>query len=389
MKKLSLILIRLILLSPYFSNAQTQFLQICTYGEDNKGAEICTKLQLKSFKSSIEAQNAVDRILEPTGLKSNFVLVPCDGINNCAALVYVGLRYIIYDNAFMEKVADIANTDWTNLGILAHEIGHHLLGHTLMKTNNSDTRRDELEADEWSGFALNKIGATLEQAQAAINSLWHPACDEEINYDHPCKQKRLDSIKKGWEKAKGQKSNTNINNSIYATDPAGKTYKTVNIGSQVWMAENLAYKTSSGCWAPKNDESNVTIFGYLYNWETAQNICPIGWHLPSDAEWTILLNFLGGEEFAASKLKESGTAHWQNNNFGSNTTGFTALPAGLFDNNITQSHTMGRFAYWWTSTENKNNKSGYFCISIDDIIGHPGLGSASKDLGLSIRCIKD
>ncbi|OQY03821.1 MAG: hypothetical protein B6I20_04280 [Bacteroidetes bacterium 4572_117] len=73
----------------------------------------------------------------------------------------------------------------------------------------------------------------------------------------------------------------------------GKQYKTVEIGNQVWMAENLAYKASSGCWAYDNDQSNVTKYGYLYNWQTAKTVCPTGWHLPTKSEFETLLNNYG------------------------------------------------------------------------------------------------
>jgi len=81
-------------------------------------------------------------------------------------------------------------------------------------------------------------------------------------------------------------------------------YKWVRIGDQVWMAENLAYKPSSGnYWAYNNDQNNIAIYGYLYDWKTACNVCPSGWHLPSDAEWTKLRDYLGGYETAGGKLK--------------------------------------------------------------------------------------
>jgi uncharacterized protein (TIGR02145 family) len=110
----------------------------------------------------------------------------------------------------------------------------------------------------------------------------------------------------------------------------GKKYKTVKIGTQTWMAENLAYKADSGCRAFDNKDSIAAIYGYLYNWETAQKVCPKGWHLPSDAEWTILVDYLGGWEVAGGKMKEAGTAHWKRpNKKAKNSSGFTALPAGF------------------------------------------------------------
>jgi len=133
-----------------------------------------------------------------------------------------------------------------------------------------------------------------------------------------------------------------------------KTYKTVKIGTQIWMAENIAYKAIAGCWAYDNDQENVPTYGYLYNWESVNQVCPNGWHLPSDAEWNQLTTYLGGEDVAKAKLKETGTAHWSNTNNGNrdanNESGFNALPGG-------SRTTLGAFigiggnGYWWSSTK--------------------------------------
>jgi uncharacterized protein (TIGR02145 family) len=114
----------------------------------------------------------------------------------------------------------------------------------------------------------------------------------------------------------------------YFTDSRdGQKYKIAKIGIQIWMAENLQYKMPSGCWAYENNEENAKKYGYLYNWETAKNACPKGWHLPSDEEWTALVNYLGGENSAGAKMKA--TSDWKMPNTGAtNESGFTALPAG-------------------------------------------------------------
>ncbi len=171
------------------------------YGDKNHSAEVCLQMQkdLKSFTTNQEATQAINKILKPLGLKPNFIAVPCSNIDNCAAITWSdGLRYIVYDRAFMKSISTSANTNWTNLSIFAHEIGHHLNGHTLHNTNLSDSRAEELEADEFSGFILAKLGATLYQAQAAMKTLQHPNCIEEIHSSHPCLEKRLTAIAKGW-----------------------------------------------------------------------------------------------------------------------------------------------------------------------------------------------
>lgn len=172
------------------------------------------------------------------------------------------------------------------------------------------------------------------------------------------------------------------------TDPRdGKTYKTVKLGKQTWMAENLAYKASSGYWDDDNDQSYVKTFGYLYNWNTAMKVCPSGWHLPTDDEWTTLTNYLGGEYRAGGKLKETGTSHWLRPNTGAtNITGFTALPggegdvSGLILNNGSQ-------GYWWSSTMNFNNTAWIRTM----IFTASSLARAHSYIyiGCSVRCLKN
>ena len=156
------------------------------------------------------------------------------------------------------------------------------------------------------------------------------------------------------------------------TDPRdGNVYKTVTIGNQVWMAENLKYlpwvaepgqssSTSSyyyvygytGTSVPAaKATSNYSTYGVLYNWNAACTSCPWGWHLPSDAEWTHLTDYLGGQSVAGGKLKETGTSHWNSPNIGAtNETGFTALPGG-FRNYYGDFNYIGDYGYWWSATE--------------------------------------
>jgi uncharacterized protein (TIGR02145 family) len=118
----------------------------------------------------------------------------------------------------------------------------------------------------------------------------------------------------------------------------GQVYKWVKIGNQVWMAENLNYETPNSWWYD-NNSANGDIYGRLYTWAAAMNgesssnsvpsgvqgVCPDGWHLPSDAEWTVLTDYLGGESVAGGKMKEAGTVHWNSPNTGAtNSSGFTA-----------------------------------------------------------------
>lgn len=180
-----------------------------------------------------------------------------------------------------------------------------------------------------------------------------------------------------------------LSNSIEAQtveDVDGNVYKTVIIGKHEWMAENLAYKTTKGCWAFNNDTSNLKTYGYLYNWEAANKACPSGWHLPSDAEWTELIIYCGGEKLAGVKLKEKGTKHWSRpNSCATNETGFTALPGG--DRSHGSFNLLTSDGYWWSSTESDSNSAWYRQMNNNGC--NVNRFSHDKEIGFSVRCVKD
>lgn len=115
------------------------------------------------------------------------------------------------------------------------------------------------------------------------------------------------------------------------TDPRdGQTYRTVKIGNQVWMAENLNYRTDdSYCY--DDEPANCRKYGRLYTWKAALNACPSGWHLPSYEEFETLFAAVGGKGVAGKALKS--TSGWYNNDNGTDVYGFSALPAGVRDTN--------------------------------------------------------
>jgi hypothetical protein len=149
---------------------------------------------LYEFKSSNEANLVVRRIMEAVGLKPRFELKAAN-INNAAAVIHNNKRYILYSQNFISKIEGATRTDWAAISILAHEIGHHLNGHTLEQGGSRHS--SELEADEFSGFVLRKMGAGLPEAQAAMRVL----ADEEESYTHPGKSARLEAIAVGWKQA--------------------------------------------------------------------------------------------------------------------------------------------------------------------------------------------
>ncbi|NLN95739.1 MAG: hypothetical protein GX128_06180 [Bacteroidales bacterium] len=191
------------------------------------------------------------------------------------------------------------------------------------------------------------------------------------------------------------------------TDVDGNEYNTVLIGDQCWMAENLKYLpdvvgpgTGSNT-IPYNyvygyngtdvniakATSNYTTYGVLYNWSSAMNACPTGWHLPNDTEWTELTDYLGGENIAGGKLKETGTGHWSSPNTGAtNETGFTALPGGHRSLNGEFSY-VEDFGYYWSATESSTTHAWYRDLSYYSTNVYRS--NVNKDYGFSVRCVKD
>jgi len=179
--------------------------QACNYGSSSDASELCDFYQSRSFATYENADIALDKILDVTGMSKRFVLKECNDISNCVATTYKGIRYILYDRDFMDAIATRTNS-WSSTSILAHEIGHHVNGHTLGgETTLSESRQMELEADEYSGFIMFKLGASLSQSQEAIRVY---GSDKDDSYStHPSKDKRLRAIERGYNKAKGQGSN--------------------------------------------------------------------------------------------------------------------------------------------------------------------------------------
>ena len=182
------------------------------YGNPSDASELCgLRVQaVNSFSSNQEAQKALDKIIAVTGISKRFALYQCGGINNCEAITYRGIRYIFYDQNFMKSITAAAGS-WTNLSILAHEVGHHVNAHSLdwlalasgeiQGITLEQKRQQEIEADEFSGFVLAKLGATLIQAQAAIKLA---SDDGDDSYStHPSRSKRLSAIERGYNQAKG------------------------------------------------------------------------------------------------------------------------------------------------------------------------------------------
>jgi uncharacterized protein (TIGR02145 family) len=171
----------------------------------------------------------------------------------------------------------------------------------------------------------------------------------------------------------------------------GHIYNWAQIGDQVWMTENLAYKPDQGTGflAYDNDENNVPVYGYLYTWDLAQTIAPVGWHLPSEQEFRTLVNYLGGDEAAYKKLLEKGTAHWGSPNDATNESGFTALPAGYFDPRHNAFRMMGTLTSFHTSSEYPGDNTSTMRLVLNQNFKDASVEGSPKVLMVSVRCVKN
>jgi len=166
-----------------------------------------------SIEPDREAKLAVSKIVQYTGLSPNFIIVESD-IPTAIAYIKDNKRYIGYNPDFILKVRNRSKTDWAAVSVLAHEIGHHLSGHTLKGKRGSPG--DELAADKFSGFILQHMGATLEETQAALQAIGHEMDESK----HPPKDARLESITNGWNEAEG------LTNTVAFEERPAKSKKT-------------------------------------------------------------------------------------------------------------------------------------------------------------------
>ena len=153
--------------------------------------------QIRTAAADSEAEQIIGQILAVVGLRPNFEIRAAN-VPNAAAVILKNKRYILYNPKFMSAINSVSGSDWAGISILAHEIGHHLNGHTL---EAGGSRPDiELEADEFSGFVLFKLGAGLSDAQAAMGV----AANQKGSHTHPPRAARLRSIATGWNNASNQ-----------------------------------------------------------------------------------------------------------------------------------------------------------------------------------------
>ena len=195
---------------------------------------------------------------------------------------------------------------------------------------------------------------------------------------------------------------------------AGQTYRTVKIGTQTWMAENLNYADSiatpnlaGNSWCYKNSADNCAKYGRLYTWTGAmdiddsnlsartsavisgpwQGVCPAGWHVPTAAEWTTLENAVGGRSTAGTALKS--TSGWKRNGNGRDVYGFSALPGGIYGEMVF--YNSGSSGFWWTATEYRSTGeyTAYIFYDMSYDITSMTSGHSDEVYSRSLRCLKD
>jgi uncharacterized protein (TIGR02145 family) len=202
------------------------------------------------------------------------------------------------------------------------------------------------------------------------------------------------------------------NNAQTVTDIDGNIYNTVTIGTQIWLKENLKvthyrngdsipnviydtlwFNLSSGAYCDYNNSPVTSLtYGKLYNWyaiNDIRNICPMGWHVATEADWTLLMTYLGGENIAGGKLKEEGTLHWKIPNIGAtNESGFTGLPGGHRDSDSGRFAFIGLVGIWWSSSESGTWSAwSHYIENVMKV--EISLDFKYKSSGFSVRCIKD
>ncbi|MBK8504187.1 MAG: fibrobacter succinogenes major paralogous domain-containing protein [Saprospiraceae bacterium] len=195
----------------------------------------------------------------------------------------------------------------------------------------------------------------------------------------------------------------------FVKDVDNNSYKIVKIGTQTWMAENLKVtryndETLIPLVTDNTDWNNLTTPGHtwynnggeeprhgaLYNYyvvadSNTLNVCPTGWHVPSDLDWTTLTDYLGGSDVAGGKMKEAGLAHWISpNSEATNESGFSGLPSGYLGGDYDG---IGMFTYWWSSTEYIPDNA--WIRYQDYLVGEIFRFQANKYHGMSVRCLKD
>jgi TonB family protein len=197
------------------------------------------------------------------------------------------------------------------------------------------------------------------------------------------KKKREEARKRETEQRKKGAESRIEKLSTYFTDSRdGQKYRTVTIGGNAWIAQNLNYKTGNS-WCYDNDDSKCKQYGRLYDWNTAKTACPAGWHLPTRQEW-LDMNKAAGDDTAGKALKS--VLGWHEYGNGTDSFGFSALPGGYKEGG--SFYMVGEFGNWWTATANATSDRAsivFMNFNTDDANFNATFG---KNMGISVRCVQ-
>lgn len=171
-----------------------------------------------------------------------------------------------------------------------------------------------------------------------------------------------------------------------------KIYWTITVNEREWFVQNLDYDLQNNSWYYDNSETNK-VYGKLYSGQSLttnlNDICPKGWHIPTQQEWTDLLNSYGGLKVAGSALKETTDLYWRNSNIDrNNSSGITILPAGSRDSKPSFSN-LGKYTSYWTSTPSPKIQNGFFTIDFGFMRDNIIISVGDPNWSYSIRCVKD
>ncbi len=417
-------LLILLILSSWVSFSYAQDKPGTSFDGTIKGDPNVCQGTTKNMMTDKDVENMITQMLEKFGIRNRYIVMACSQIENCQATLYDHKPYILYNPEFLNKVKHLNfsnaslpgadDKDWETLTIIAHELGHHINNHLILPLPNATEIDMELEADQTAGFIIYLMGGTLRQAQSVY---YNSNVSIEGNYLYPPRKQRLSAVAKGWIDAANKYPNTirvthanpSTENTNTVTDIDGNSYKTVKIGDQVWMAENLNvthFRNGDLIQEePKDTSSKTTLiaegkkfengegkplwwyydhrfrqangkkYGILYNWYAVNDprgLAPTGWHIPSELEWTKLNGYLGGEDIAGTKMKS--------------TSGFSSQPGGYRNDDGTFSD-IGKTGYWWSSSESSTSNARYRFL--DYRLSNIYRNDTNKTSGFSVRCVRD
>jgi uncharacterized protein (TIGR02145 family) len=405
------------------SNAQNQLNDF--YGQQQDSMLCNTIFETLGFATDAEVNNLISRIGELQGVKFRIRTLPCPNLMGPArALVYNGEPVIQYNPEELNQIKSLNFTTtninnsikWESIAILAHELGHHVNWH-LTKTSDHVSRHEkELEADEYAGSVLYKLGATLNQAQRVMYSTIIP---DEATPDHPGRKQRLEAIEKGWLKAQNvinQKYPMELSSipqpiqEKYLDEEVDYLIKTsVKIGEQIWMSKNLnvtklrngekiyeaktnldwieANKNNIPAWSYyENDPAYGLEYGKIYNTAAIiKNICPEGWRVPNSNDWNRLF-------YANEILDLFAEGEWKVYGGGKNHTnksGFGSLPGGLRYNDG-KFHGINNFSIFAGLEIGLYGKYDIIKFKLGYNFDYNPIGYIDEDRnGFYIRCIKE